>query len=119
VPPAHINCRSSTVPILDERFAFLKEGATQSGQFGPVDADETYFSWLKKQPAKFQDEAIGPVRGKLLREGGLSAERFGQLRLSKNFDPLSLAEMQKLEPLAFDKAGITLNPATGLPISGR
>jgi hypothetical protein len=48
-----------------------------------------------------------------LRNGGLSAERFGQLRLSKNFDPLSLAEMQKLEPLAFLKADIHLNPETG------
>jgi len=119
LPPAHISCRSSTVPVLDERFSFLKEGATQSGQFGPVDADETYFSWLKKQPAAFQNEAIGPSYAKLLRNGGLSAERFGQLRLSKNFKPLTLAEMQKLEPLAFEKAGITLNPATGLPISGR
>ena len=119
VPPAHINCRSTTVPVLDERFKFLKEGATQSSQFGPVDADETYFSWLKKQPAGFQAQAIGKTNAKLLRSGGLSAERFAQLRLSKNFKPLTLAEMQKLEPLAFERAGITLNPATGFPISGR
>jgi len=123
-PPAHINCRSSTVPVLDERFKFLKEGATQSSATGPVDADETYYSWLKRQGdtaagRKFQDEAVGPVRAKLLREGGLSAERFAQLRLDKNFAPLTLAEMQRLEPLAFKKAGIKLNPATGLPNSGR
>ena len=84
-----------------------------------VDANETYFSWLKKQPAGFQDAAIGPVRAKLLRDGGLSADRFAQMRLNKSFKPLTLAEMKKLEPLAFEKAGITLNLATGLPISGR
>ena len=116
VPPAHISCRSSTVPVLDERFDFLKEGATQSSATGPVDADETYFSWLKKQPTKFQNAAIGPTEAKLLRSGGLSAEQFSKMKLDKNFKPLTLAEMQKLEPLAFERAGITLNPATGLPI---
>lgn len=116
-PPAHINCRSTIVPVLDDRFKFLKEGATQSSQFGPVDANESFFSWLKKQPAAFQDATIGPTYAKLLRDGGLSAERFAKLRLSKNFKPLTLAEMQKLEPLAFQKAGIGINAATGRPIS--
>ena len=113
VPPAHINCRSTLVPVLDERFDFLKEGATQSGQFGPVDANQTDFDWLKNQPAKFQDSVLGPVRGKLLREGGLSSERFQKLRLSRDFKPLTLAEMQRLEPLAFEQAGIKLDPVTG------
>jgi SPP1 gp7 family putative phage head morphogenesis protein len=113
MPPAHINCRSTTVPVLDERFDFLKEGATQSSQFGPVDADLTYFEWLKGQPAAFQDSTLGPARGALLRNGGLSAERFAELQLSRNFKPLTLAEMQRLEPLAFEQAGITINPNTG------
>lgn len=112
-PPAHINCRSTVVPILDERFDFLDKGARQAAQFGPVDAKETYFSWLQKQSPAFQDKVLGPVRGKLLRDGGLSAERFRQLRLDRNFKPLTLAEMQKLEPLAFERAGIRLNPETG------
>lgn len=113
MPPAHINCRSTTVPVLDERFAFLQEGATRASQFGPVNAEETYFSWLKKQSPAFQDAAIGPTRGKLLRDGGLSAERFAQLGLSRNFKPLTLAEMQRLEPLAFQQAGVKLNPDSG------
>lgn len=113
LPPAHINCRSSTVPVLDEGFDFLKTGGTQSAKFGPVSSDETYFSWLKKQPAAFQNQAIGPVRGKLLRSGGLSADEFQALRLNKNFQPLSLKRMQELQPLAFEKAGISINPKTG------
>lgn len=117
VPPAHVNCRSTIVAALDERYAFLREGATQSSTFGPVPMDETYFSWLKQQAAEFQDNVLGPIRGKLLRDGGLSAERFRQLRLDRNFQPLTLAEMQRLEPLAFKRAGIRLNPETGRVIN--
>jgi hypothetical protein len=40
------------------------------------------------------------------------------MKLDKNFKPLNLAGMQKLEPLAFERAGITLNPDTGLQIGG-
>ena len=48
--------------------------------------------------------AIGPQRGKLLRDGGLSSEKFGELQLSKSFEPLTLDEMRKLEPEAFKEA---------------
>ena len=60
---------------------------------------------------------LGPARGTLLRDGGLSAERFQELRLSRNFEPLTLAEMQRLEPLAFERAGININPETGRVIN--
>jgi SPP1 gp7 family putative phage head morphogenesis protein len=109
-PPIHINCRSTTVPVLDSRYDFLSEGATRSARdddgVGRVGAGQTYYSWLKRQPAGFQDTAIGPVRGKLLRNGGLTAERFSELSLGKNFEPLSLDQMRRLEPVAFEKAGI-------------
>lgn len=108
-PPLHIRCRSTTAPVLDSRFDFLEEGATRSSagdQKGYVDANQTYYDWLKKQSAKFQDEAIGPTRGRLLRKGGLSAERFRALQLDKNLNPLTLEQMRKLEPLAFERAGI-------------
>lgn len=118
-PPAHINCRSTTVPVLDERFDFLKKGATRSSADGYVNAKESYYSWLKRQPQKFQEKAIGKTYAKLLRDGGLDSTQFAKLRLNRNFQPLTLEEMQKIEPLAFAKAGIKLNPATGSPISGR
>jgi hypothetical protein len=50
---------------------------------------------------------IGPTRGKLLRDGGLSARRFAELQLGKTFEPLNLKEMRKLDPLAFRRAGLT------------
>lgn len=106
VTPLHIGCRSTMVAELDGRFDFLKQGKTRSSINGAVDGNQTYYEWLKTQPAEFQDSAIGPVRAKLLRDGGLSAKRFADLNLSKNFQPLTLVEMRKLEPLAFKNAGI-------------
>lgn len=105
-PPIHVNCRSTIVPEIDKAFAALEKGMTRATIDGPVPAKETYFDWLKTQPAAFQDQAIGPTRGQLLRDGGLSADRFAELQLGRNFEPLTLAEMRKLEPVAFERAGL-------------
>lgn len=105
-PPIHPNCRSTTAPDLTSEFDFLDEGATRSSQDGYVDAEETYYSWLKKQSTEFQDEVLGPMRGKLFRDGGLSADEFARLQLDKNFKPITLAEMKEKAPLAFQRAGL-------------
>ena len=111
-PPAHPGCRSTTVAVLDERFSFLQEDAErfardpETGQVGYVDANQTYYGWLKRQPGEVQDSIIGPTRGKLLRDGGLTSQRFAELQLGKQFQPLTLAEMRDLEPLAFTRAGL-------------
>lgn len=108
-PPFHPNCRTSFVLItrLSEMFG---KGATRASKgadgAGQVNADVTYYSWLKQQPAAFQDKALGPTRGKLFRNGGLSAERFASLQLDRNFAPMTLDEMKAVEPLAFERAGI-------------
>lgn len=60
-PPAHINCRSTTIPALIG--------------VEPV-ARETYAEWLKRQPADVQDDILGPARGKLFRDGKLTVDRF-------------------------------------------
>lgn len=106
LPPIHVRCRSTTAAVLDARYSFLDEDATRSSRDGYIDAKETYFSWLKKQPASFQDEMLGKDRGKLFRSGGLSSERFAELQLDRNFKPLSLQQLRELEPLAFERAGL-------------
>jgi hypothetical protein len=78
-------------------------GANGAGQ---VSASLDYYHWLQQQPATFQDVAIGPMRAKLLQEGGLSVQRFSELQLDRNFVPLNLAQMKVLEPLAFERAGL-------------
>ena len=106
MPPIHIGCRSTTVAELREDLAFLSEGRTRSSKDGYVNANETYYSWLKKQPAAFQNDVLGKTRAKLFRDGGLNAERFSALNLDRNFKPLTLEQMKIKEPQAFIRAEI-------------
>tara|TARA_R110000772_G_scaffold268452_1_gene395595 strand:+ start:31831 stop:32766 length:936 start_codon:yes stop_codon:yes gene_type:complete len=110
-PPIHPNCRSTTIAVLSKKFESLSAGRIRSsrnpdGTVKKVSADQNYYGWLKKQPVDFQNSVIGPTRAKLLNDGGLSAQRFQELQLNKNFRPMNLAEMRKLEPVAFGKAKI-------------
>jgi len=111
-PAFHPNCRTTTSSVIDDRYKFLSEGRQRSardfetGKVVHVDANTSYYQRLKNANADMQDSVIGPTRGKLLRDGGLSAERFAELQLGKNFEPLTLDEMRKLEPIAFNRAGL-------------
>lgn len=104
--PIHWRCRTTTRPVLAPEFEALRAGGKRSSEKGPVSNSLSYYGWLKTQPATFQDDAIGPVRGKLLREGGLSAEEFARLNLGNRFEPLTLEEMRKKQPAAFERAGL-------------
>ena len=104
--PLHVNCRCVRIPLLSDEFRFLDEGAKRSSKDGPVDAGISYFAWLKQQPAAFQDSVLGPSRGALLRNGGLTAERFAQLQLDRRWEALTLDELRELDPVAFTRAGI-------------
>jgi len=117
-PPLHINCRCTVIGHLKPKYAALSKGRTraardvhmkdgklQKGKAVSVQ-NKSYYSWLKMQPAKVQDSIIGPSRGKLLRNGGISSERFAELQLGKNFEPLNLKQMRQLDPTAFMKAGL-------------
>lgn len=106
IPPIHPNCRSTTIPVLNEKYSFLSEGRTRSGETGPVSADKSYYDWLKDQPPGVQNEVLGPTRAKLFQDGGMSAERFRKLQFDKNFEPLTLNEMRVIEPEAFKAAGL-------------
>ena len=109
-PPLHPQCRSTTIAVLDPAFDMLDEGATRASKGADggeqVSASQNYYEWLKTQPDAFQDVALGPTRGELFRKGGLSAERFAELNLGKNFEPLTLEQMKALEPVAFARAGL-------------
>lgn len=109
LPPAHYGCRSVVVAYID-RLRNDEDGTRTargiSGKTNRVDASITYYEWLKRQPASFQDDAIGPVRGRLFRKGGLDAEEFRRLSLNRNFEPLTLEEMRLRRPRAFELAGI-------------
>lgn len=106
LPPIHIGCRSTTVAEFSDDLAFLQDGRTRATFQGRAANDENYYTWLKRQPAEFQDKAIGQTRGKLLRNGGLTSDEFARLNLGRNFRPLTLEQMRASAPDAFKKANI-------------
>lgn len=103
VPPFHYRCRTTTAPELDEKFNFLRKGATRSSINGYV-KDQTFYDWLKTQPKAFQDDVLGPTRARLFRDGGLTAKRFAELQLDKNFQPLTLEQLKAKAPVAWSLA---------------
>lgn len=109
-PPIHPNCRSTTVAVLDidDGQVFEDELGVRATETGQVSESTSYYGWLKRQPASFQDKVIGPKRGKILRNGGINAEEFAKLSLDKNFKPISLEDMKKARPDIFEKANVNL-----------
>ena len=96
-PPYHFNCRSSFEIVFDG-YTKPKQRASEHG----VVKNQSYYEWLKGQSPAYQDEVLGKTRGKLFRDSGMSVEKFKSLQLDKNFKPLTLDQMKKLEPLAFE-----------------
>jgi|LGVE01.1.fsa_nt_gb SPP1 gp7 family putative phage head morphogenesis protein len=99
MPPFHPNCRTTTAPLLNDKFDFLDEGSTRASKGAEggkqVQGDQTYYSWIKSQPASFQDEALGPERGKIFRNAGLTPEEFRAASRDRLGQPLTIDEMAK------------------------
>ncbi|MBV7475387.1 phage minor head protein [Pseudoxanthomonas sp. PXM05] len=77
----HFNCRSVSVPVLKSWRELGLDAdevppATRASMDGQVPADTTYGSWLARQSAARQDEILGPERGRLLRSGEVSFDKF-------------------------------------------
>ena len=104
IPPLHPNCRSTTIPVISDKYKFLTEGEKRSSPTGPVDGDKSYYEWLKGQSSKVQGEVLGKKRAALFQAMG--SEKFSALQFDKTWTPLTLDEMQVIEPEAFKRAGI-------------
>ena len=70
---------------------------------GDVPGDVTYQDWLRRQPAAFQDEALGKTKGKLFRDGGLTLDRFVDPVTAR---PFTLDDLRRKNEAACMKAGI-------------
>lgn len=107
-PPIHWGCRSTTIPVVKKEFSInptkdaSKRPAVGADGTEQVKGNTTYNSWIKKQPKAFQDDVLGETRGKLLRKGNLSMDKF----VDNNYKELSLKELKRKEPAAFERAGI-------------
>lgn len=106
-PPAHPNCRSTTVAVTksfrDMGFDVDDFGPeTRASMDGKVSSDLTYHDWLKKQSAAVQKDALGPRRFKLWKEGGVAPERF----INDEGRQFTLDELERKMPDAFTEAGL-------------
>jgi SPP1 gp7 family putative phage head morphogenesis protein len=106
LPPAHPNCRSAIAPIVSPEFDFLDAGAKRAARGADggvqIDANTTYYDFLKQQPAWFQDEALGPVRGKIFRNAGMTPEEFRVASVDGFGRPLTLKEMAETDKRVAD-----------------
>jgi len=103
-PPMHHKCRSTIVPVLKswkELGIDLKEApeGTRASMDGQVPAKITYGEWLKKQPKKIQEEALGVRKAALFREGKITVRGL----VDQNNKSLTLKQLRK-------KAGLPVSP---------
>lgn len=87
-PPAHPNCRSTTVPV------FKGEDAPEK---------TTYAEWLAKQDSEFVTDLLGDTKAKLFREGDLSLSKF----VDASGKEYTIEQLRAREAEAFKKAGLT------------
>jgi len=107
MPPRHINCRSTMVPVLKswrELGIDIDEisPSTRSSLDGQIPEDITFSDWLKKKNSKFQDEILGATRGKLFRENKADVTVF----TNNKGVVYSIEELKKRNSELFVKAGL-------------
>jgi len=73
-----------------------------SENIGTVPSKTTYNQFLKRQPAAFQDQALGQTKGKLFRKGELDVDKFVDVKGNE----LTLTQLADSQPEAFVKAGL-------------
>lgn len=86
-PPAHINCRSTTTPVLRGMKEFERT---------------TYADWFKGQPEDVQNDILGPTRAALFRDGKLPLDRF----INDRQQVLTLDQLRERDAASFARAGL-------------
>jgi SPP1 gp7 family putative phage head morphogenesis protein len=102
-PPAHLNCRSTTIPIIKSWSALGVKGlpaGQRASMNGQVAGDLTYSSWLRKQPKDFQEDVLGVKKAQLFRRGKIDLDRF----VDRNGKELTLDQLRQREPDAWEAA---------------
>lgn len=119
IPPVHMNCRSIRVPVVDGRplgsrpatgvfkgrLGNLRGPARRrevAKLTGKVPASTTYNTFLRNSDAAFQDNVLGPTRGRLFRAGEFDVQGF----VDNSGDRFTLRQLYEQKPQAFQKLGI-------------
>tara|TARA_R110002020_G_scaffold62613_2_gene167344 strand:+ start:287 stop:2263 length:1977 start_codon:yes stop_codon:yes gene_type:complete len=95
-PPAHFNCRSTTVPVLPslEEMGIDPEGippATRSSMDGQVAQDLSFDDFLKGKSPEFVDDLLGVGRAQLYRDGRITLTQL----LDQQGNPLTLRQLEE------------------------
>ena len=106
-PPRHINCRSTSSPILPswkELGVDLEEipPSTRSSMDGQIPEDITFTKWLRGKSAAVQDDILGATRGKLFRANKIEVDRF----TNNKGAVLTLEQLRKKHAEMFENAGL-------------
>lgn len=100
-PPFHVACRTTTAPVISSEYDFLDADAKRAARGAEggtqVDANTSYYDFFARQPAWWQDKAIGPIRGAIFRNAGMSPEEFRVASVDGFNRPMSLAEMAEAD----------------------
>lgn len=126
-PPAHFNCRSTTVPQIKSwrelglnlseppaamrpfvrstrRWRDIPRGERSLIDRGTVPGDLRYPQWLRRQHRDFVEDVMGVDKAKLFLDGDLAIDRFVDQGALREY---SLEELRRREPQAFEKAGLS------------
>lgn len=111
VPPLHLRCRSTIGPLLKDKFSTLTKGASTTraskGSSGGKQTQKSpYYQWLSVQSKEFQDDVLGKTKGQLFRDSGLSDEEFKRLVSNNLGQPLTLEQIKRKDPQAWENAGL-------------
>ena len=102
MPPQHFNCRSTTVPIIDDKDLRKQYPDTRPSSKGRVPQNESYPNWLKKNP-DMQTEALGnkkPFFNYLINKKNKSPREALRQILRDDGTELSLTDLMKKYPKA-------------------
>jgi len=97
-PPAHWNCRSTTVAVLKDDKD--QDPGTRASKDGPVAGDLDYSGWLKTQPKDFVVDMLGKDKAELFLKGGLHLAKF----IDKAGNELTLPQLKAKYKAAWGKA---------------
>lgn len=128
IPPIHINCRSIRVPVIDGRklgrrpanratereLRGLRGPARRRAVeklVGPVPGTTTYTDFLNGSSNAFQDDVLGPARGKLFRAGEIDLKGF----VDNSGDRFTLRQLYDQDPGAFQRAQVPAPPLLDAP----
>lgn len=95
-PPYHFNCRTVKRPWLREDLDAIKGAERETIGASGEEFEGTgkqYYTWLKEQPAWFQDDILGGTEGKIFRNAGLTPQQFKTATIKRDGTPLTIDEM--------------------------